>query len=184
MRLFVAVNFDDEVKKKILLVQDELRSKALKGNFSRAENFHITLAFLGDLEKSGDKAVDGMSEKLFSIMDEIKAPPFEIRFDKTGCFTHSRKELWWIGADRSSPGFPVLLSIHAQLLSRLLEAGFSIDTRAFNAHITLAREVKHDERITLDKPDIGMKVERISLMNSERIRGVLTYTEIYGKNLG
>ena len=182
MRLFVAINFNDEIKKQILLVQEQLRSQAFKGNFSRSENLHITLVFLGEVQKE-------KLESLFQIMDEIKAPPFEIRFNSTGCFTHSRKELWWIGADRSpgtdgSPGFPVLLSIHAQLLSRLLDAGFPVDTRPFKAHITLAREVKHSERITLYKPDIKLKVDRISLMKSEQISGVLTYTEIFGKKLG
>ena len=184
MRLFVAVNFSDEIKKQILLLQEQLRSRALGGSFSRSENFHITLAFLG--ETSGEplgKTVGEKLENLFRIIDKIEAPPFEIRFNSTGCFAHSRKELWWIGADRNSPGFPVLLSVHTQLIARLVDSGFPVDTRPFNAHITLAREVRHSEKITLDKPDIKFRVNRISLMKSERISGVLTYTEIYGKNL-
>jgi len=177
MRLFVAINFSEEIKKQILSVQEQLRSRVLKGNFSRSENFHITLAFLGN-------APEEKLESLFQIMDDLKAPPFEIRFNSTGCFSHSHKGLWWIGADRNSPGFQVLLSIHAQLLDRLLDAGFPVDTRPFNAHITLAREVKYSEKVVLDKPDINMRVDRISLMKSEHIHGVLTYTEIFGKKLG
>jgi len=176
MRLFIAVNFSDEIKKQIQLVQDQLRSQASGGSFSRSENFHITLVFLGETPEE-------KTESLFRIIDAIEAPLFDITFNRTGCFTHSRKELWWIGADRNSLGFPVLLSIHAQLISRLLDAGFPTDTRPFNAHITLAREVKHVERIVLDKPDIKPCINRISLMKSERIRGVLTYTEIYTKKL-
>ena len=176
MRLFVAVNFSDDVKKQILLVQEQLRSQALKGNFSRSENLHITLAFLGDTR--------GEPENLFRIIDGIKASPFEIYFNRTGCFTHSHKELWWLGADPKRAGFPVLLSVNTQLLDRLLNAGYPVDTRPFNAHITLAREVRHEGQIILDKPDIKVKVDRISLMNSERIRGTLTYTEIYCKKLG
>ena len=174
MRLFAAVNFSDEIKRQILIVQEQLRSRALSGNFSRSENFHITLAFLGETPEE-------KLESLFGIIDKIEAPAFEIRFNSTGCFTHSRKELWWIGADRNSSGFPVLLSIHKQLLTRLLAAGFHVDTRPFNAHITLGREIKHSGPIILDKPDIKLNANRVSLMKSEHVRGVLTYTEIYGK---
>jgi len=174
LRLFIALNFNDDVKKQILAVQEQLRSQSSGGNFSRSENFHITLVFLG--ETSDEKL-----KTIFRIMDEIEFPPFEVRFNSTGCFTHSRKELWWIGADRKSSGFPVLLSMHRQLLARLVDAGFPVDARPFNAHITLGREIKHINRIMLDKPDIGQKMDRLSLMKSERLGGVLTYTEIYGK---
>jgi len=174
MRLFAAVNFSDEIKKQIMIVQDQLRSQAQRGNFSRSENFHITLVFLGETPEE-------KLELLFRIFDEIEAPAFELRFNTTGCFTHSRKELWWIAADRNSSGFPVLLSIHKQLLARLLASGFTADTRPFNAHITMGREIKHSGPIILDRPDIKLSVNRISLMKSEHIRGVLSYTEIYGK---
>ena len=175
MRLFIAVNFSEETKKQILLVQEQLRSRAIAGNFSRSENLHITLAFLGETPES-------RLENIFRIIDAVDAPPFEICFNSTGCFVHSRKELWWIGADRNSPGFPVLHSVHRQLISRFADAGFAVDTRPFNAHITLGREVKHSGKIILDKPDIRVKISRISLMKSERLRGVLTYTEIFGKD--
>jgi len=42
----------------------------------------------------------------------------------------------------------------------------------------LGREVKHSGQITLNCDEIKVKVERISLMKSEHIRGVLTYTEL------
>jgi len=179
MRLFIAVNFSDEVKNKILALQEELKNQVLrnnvtKGNFSRRENFHITLAFLGETPEE-------KLETLFRIMEDLNPPPFEIHFNSTGCFSHSRKELWWVGADRNCPGYKVLGDIHALLLNRLLEAGFPVDTRPFNAHITLGREIKHTEPVILEKPDIIVKADRISLMKSERIQGALVYTELFGK---
>ena len=176
MRLFIAVNFPREVKNKILDTQEQLRGQSLRGNFTRSENFHLTLAFLG--ETPGEKV-----SELCEIVKEIKAVPFEISFTHTGCFTHSRKELWWIGADPNDPGLLQLKSIHRQLLDNLLNAGFSVDTRPFSAHITLGREIKHSGSIVLDRPDIAVRVDRISLMKSEHISGKLTYTEIFAKQI-
>jgi len=176
MRLFIAVNFSDEIKNAILKVQGHLRSQSARGNFTRPENLHLTLAFLGETP-------EGNLDCLYTIIEGIKSPSFSIRFNRTGCFTHSRKELWWMGAEGSSPGLSSLKSIHDKLIRDLLDAGFSVDERPFNAHITLAREVKHFNPITLDCPEIILNVNRVSLMKSEHIGGLLTYTELAGRDL-
>ena len=172
MRLFIAVNFPDEVKKTILDVQEQLCLQTVRGSFTRPENLHLTLAFLGETPE----------EKLpclFKIMEKIQPSPFEVIFNYTGYFSHSHKELWWIGADKCSPGISMLDSIHAQLLTELPDAGFSVDKRPYNAHITLGREIKHSSPITLECPEIKVAVHNVSLMKSERIRGILTYTELF-----
>ena len=171
MRLFIAVNLNDKTRKLLLEVQEQLRSQCFTGNFTRPENLHLTLAFLGETPEDS-------LPFLFRIMEEIKVSPFEISFNHTGCFSHSRKELWWIGAGKNDPGLQLLNGIHGQLLSRLLDAHFSVDERPFNPHITLGREIKHSGPITLALPEITVKADRISLMKSERLRSVLTYTEL------
>ena len=176
MRLFIAVNFSDEIKTRILALQEELRSRVLRGSFTRPENLHLTLAFLG--ETSADRLED-----LFRIIERVQSPPFKIRFTRTGCYTHSRKELWWIGMDSKSPELPLLRSINTQLSGSLINESFPVDTRPFNAHITLGREIKHTDPIIMDDPDIAVNVNRISLMESKRVRGLLTYTELFGKKL-
>ena len=171
MRLFIAVNFTDEVKKRLLEIQERLRSQSLSGNFTRPENLHLTLAFLGETPEE-------KLSSLFQIIEDIKVTPFEVFFNHTGCFIHSRKELWWIGAGENDPGLRQLGDIHGQLLSRLLDARFSVDERPFNPHITLGREIKHSRPISLCCPEITVSINRICLMKSERIKGVLTYTAL------
>jgi 2'-5' RNA ligase len=177
MRLFIAVNFSDEIKDRLFAIQEQLRSQAARGSFSRPENFHLTLAFLGE---TGPHGLSGEKlEILFRLLEEIQSPGFEISFNRTGCFTHSKKELWWIGADPDCPDLPLLKSIHGHLVSRLEEEAFPVDKRPFSAHITLGREIKHARPIILDKPDISVKVNHISLMKSEHVKGKLTYTELH-----
>jgi len=174
MRLFIAVNFPGETKKLILHVQEQLRSQARRGSFTRQENFHLTLAFLGETPEE-------KIPRLFTIMEKIKPATLELTFNRTGCYTHSRKELWWIGIDKNSPGISILDGIHAQLLDELPGAGFLVDKRPFNPHITLGRDIKHNDPILLECPEIKITVHTISLMKSENIHGVLTYTELFNK---
>jgi len=178
MRLFIAVNFGDEIKSKILKVQELLRSQSTRGNFTRPENLHLTLAFIGEIQ---GEPIEEKLKDLCTIIENIDSPPFDVPFNRTGCFTHSRKELWWIGAEPGVLGS--LKAIHSKLIRDLPDAGFPVDERPFNAHITLAREVKHLEPIVLACPEIILKVNRVSLMKSERLKGVLTYTELMGRDL-
>ena len=170
MRLFFAINFTSQEKSQILEVQEYLRSQALKGNFTKPENLHLTMVFLGETPEQ-------KLPQLMNIMEKIHFSQFEINFNHTGCFHRNRTELWWLGADKHK-GLSLLLDIHKQLLELLKEAGFNFDTRSFKAHITLGREVKSAFSINLSCPGIIVKVDRISLMKSERNDRGLTYTEL------
>ena len=189
MRLFIAVNFSDEVKSRILKIQDQLRCQASKGSFTRPENLHLTLAFLGETREGElgtlSRILDDIQWKQkLSETQQLPPPPFDILFNHTGCFTHSGKELWWIGAAPDCPGIPLLQVIHGQLVNRLANNGFAVDKRPFNAHITLGREIKHTSPIVLEMAEvITVRVDRVSLMKSEHIRGMLTYTELMGRSL-
>ena len=57
MRLFIACQFSREAQQEIERVRDELRRHAEKGNFTRSENFHLTLAFLGEI---GEEKIDSI----------------------------------------------------------------------------------------------------------------------------
>jgi 2'-5' RNA ligase len=179
MRLFISVNCDDKVKAQLLSVQEMIRAKSVKGNFSRPENLHLTLIFIGEI--SADKI-----PLIASVIDKaLKTPvaPFTLAFSTTGCFTHSNKELWWIGTERNDPSLGILKSIRGRIADGLFSEGINFDNRPFNPHITLGREIKHTSPIIILKQEIMYPVNRISLMKSERVSGILTYTEIAGWGL-
>ena len=179
LRLFISVNFDSAVKEQLLEIQGQLRSQCARGNFTRSENLHLTLAFLGETPEEQVPSILKIIEDVRIAPDVLpEAGHFEISFSHTGCFTHSHKELWWIGVDENCPGLCRLKAIHGELIRHLSDAGISVDKRPFNPHITLGREVKHLQQITLNCSEIKAKVNRISLMKSERIGGKLAYSEL------
>jgi 2'-5' RNA ligase len=59
MRLFIAIHFSPGVREVLLSAIDSLRAQAVSGNFTRPENLHLTLAFIGDrTTRFGREAID------------------------------------------------------------------------------------------------------------------------------
>lgn len=175
MRLFLAVNFDDATKHRIQAVQQRLREVA-QGDFSRPENLHLTLAFLGEVPVQKAAAVR-------RAMDRTRAVTLHLTFDQTGSFRRDGGDIWWIGLAEN----PALFRLQQELCGNLIAEGFRLEKRRFSPHITLARRVRLQQEVDrsaiLGAP-FDTSVDAVSLMRSERLSGVLTYTEQYSVRAG
>ena len=169
MRLFVAINFNDETRAQLLFVRDKLRSESKYGKFSEPENIHLTLIFLGECD-----AKQATSAK--AAMDAVSFKPFPVRIERIGRFNRDGGDVWWAGVQESKP----LIAMQAELTNKPIEAGFVLDKRKYSAHITFGRQVVTDATPEHVQP-FGENINCIELMKSERINGKLTYTAIYTK---
>ena len=167
VRLFAALPLSTEVKNALLESITGLKKQG-QGNFSRPENLHLTLAFVGETERI-DAAVEALSK--------LDAACFELCLSGSGCFDH----LLWAGIAHN----PALESLAAQTQMLLREAGFVLEEREFIPHITLVRNYTpfDGETPQFAPAEICMTVTHLSLMRSEQIGGKLTYTEVFGKEL-
>lgn len=174
MRLFFAITFPPSVRLSLIRIQDHIRSSAVRGNFTREANIHLTLAFLGEVPS-------GEVENLCSIMDQLDGKPFTLPIN---CIGYFGRDIWWAGAACDAD----LAYVQAQLASKLRTAGYRVDERPFSPHITLARQVRlrgSIERGQVAGPITPLNVhcDRISLMESTSIDGRLTYIELHGRSL-
>jgi RNA 2',3'-cyclic 3'-phosphodiesterase len=93
---------------------------------------HLTLAFLGELT----------DEQLASVRDATmhtvrQCASFSYSLSGLGIFGSPRRpSVIWIGITEPSE---LLLRVHRVLNTELLQRGFSVDTRPFSPHFTLAR---------------------------------------------
>lgn len=166
MRLFIAINFDEETKARLLEVQSRLKT-AGRGNFSHPENIHLTLVFLGET------APERLGE-IRTVMDSLRVPKLRLSFDRAGNFG----DLWWLGLAQNKE----LLTLQRELFEGLKQAGFPLENRRFSPHITLARQFRPHGLLDKDwllGESFSTGADRVSLMLSERIAGKLTYTEQY-----
>jgi len=168
MRLFIAIEPDDGARTRITELRDTLRSRSERGRFTRTENIHLTLAFLGECDPE-------KTEKVKIIMDSLRFERFFLLIDRIGKFRRDGGDIWWVGISENG----TLTDIRSALAKGLTDAGIDIDER-FDAHMTIGREIRTDERPRATE-GITSVVNSLCLMRSDRIDGVLKYTEIYKK---
>ena len=164
MRLFIAILLDKELKDALRSVQNEMRRRGVEGNYTRGDNLHLTLAFIGDYPDP---------EAVLDAMGDVRFEPFTLRLGGLGSFG----DTLWAGLEASAELDALVRRLHHALAEKELP----FDRKAFRPHITLIRKplFRRDPRFeTLSIPETEMTVGRISLMLSTRGKNCMIYTEL------
>lgn len=166
MRLFIAIQLNNEMKDALTDLQDRMRSLGVRGNFTKRENLHLTLGFIGEYPDPYD---------VKDILETIDFEPFRIQLDGIGSFG----SLWWAGLD----GGDETKALAKRLRRALADAGIPYDRKKFSPHITLVRKPvtrtgRIPEEILQNPPTASMTVDHISLMRSDRGKSGMIYTEL------
>ncbi len=166
MRLFIAINFDKRIKDALIEVQDKMKMQGVRGNFTKPENLHLTLAFIGEY---------GDPDFVKDVIEEIRIAPFDITLDGMGSFGN----LWWAGMKKSDK----LETLARILRRRLAENDIPFDRKRFNPHVTLIRKPESVMPLSPNDyadiiHDVSMTVDHISLMRSDRGKNGMIYTEV------
>lgn len=171
MRLFIAILLDKAVKDGICSVMEEMRAHSVRGNFTRRENLHLTLAFLGETKARELPA-------LRKVMESAAGGPFTMEFGGIGYFPRREGPLYYLEVRRT----PALLSLQSRLRDALSGAGYRTEDKAFRPHLTLGRTVVLERGFSAGavSPDLpGQPVSRFCLMESRREAGRLVYTPLF-----
>ena len=67
MRLFIAIQFNDEIIEALNELQEDLRDQGMEGHYSRSENLHLTLAFIGEYGDP-EEVMDALEYTTLSIL--------------------------------------------------------------------------------------------------------------------
>src|SRR5690606_28768630 len=131
MRLFIAINFEEQVKEKIQEIIEDLEKNSFQGRFVGKEHLHLTLEFLGEIPEE-------RVEKIKSIMDKPSYNPFVLKLSQIGYFKRHEGNIYWLGLDQNKS----LIDTQRTLHKLLDEEGFKLEDRPYKPHITLGRKVK------------------------------------------
>jgi len=177
MRLFIAIEFSEEIKAELENNAALLRRNCKHGTFTRRENFHLTLAFLGQVSSS-------RISELTAIMDACASSPISLTIGHMGRFKRREGDILW----RLIEEEPTLLHLQKDLAVRLKAHGFVLEEHDFKPHLTLARRaVLKDEVKLIDlsaqTPTLSYMANSMSLMLSEQQNGKLTYTALHRTRL-
>jgi 2'-5' RNA ligase len=156
-RVFFAL-WPDSAACEALAVLSAQTAKRCGGRPVPAGNLHLTLAFLGDVDR-------GRVEDARRAAAKVKARPFELVLDRVGTFKRAR--VAWAGC--RSPD-PALLQLAAALAQALRDEAFVLEARPFAPHLTLVRDLR-DKVADEAMPPVGWTAQSIALVESDRRSG-------------
>lgn len=135
------------------------RGRALRaecgGRLMRRDTVHMTLAFLGDVATA---RLDVLEE----VAGAVRGERFALGLDRVGGW-HGHRVL--CSGCETVP--PPLQALAAELSARLRAAGFELDARAFNPHVTLVRNALRSPGHA-EAPPLRWPVASFVLVASER----------------
>ena len=119
-----------------------------------AQNYHLTLAFLGEVESS-------RLDSLRAAAGSVHTAAFDLVLDTFGHW--SRAGSAWLGSSRPKPAAAVLA---ATLWAALEPLGFTPETRPFVPHLTVLRRCRRCE-LPASPPPVRWPVREFVLVRSE-----------------
>jgi 2'-5' RNA ligase len=171
MRCFIAVDLAEELKQKVINLQEQLPKDGLK--LVEKENMHFTLKFLGEIDEESIKKV---SQQMRQVAATTK--PFTILISGIGVFPNENYiRVVWLGGDNEDKDFIKLHQAVDDIMADIFKKEKPVP------HLTLARVTKKinlaqfiaDNRSTA----IGeMTVERIKLKKSDLTRKGPIYEDV------
>jgi 2'-5' RNA ligase len=152
MRLFVALDIDPEIRRRIGEFRDRMRPYAPDVHWVAPETFHITLQFLGET---------GKHDAIHNALQQVRATAVGVIFRATGFFPNAKSpRVFWVGieADRNLQQ----LALH---IGEVLEPlGFVREAAPFKPHLTLARAGSGRPRpVRGEQSAVGLRVVGIKL---------------------
>src|SRR5688572_27511877 len=130
MRLFLAIELPDDVRNHLLVARQRLETGLPKIAYTKPQNLHLTLKFLGDVDK---KRVEGIVESL----SKISTQRIELQASGIECFP-ARGAVRIVTAAMSGT-IPPLRALVENIEQRCKFLGFEREQRAYKPHVTLGR---------------------------------------------
>ena len=179
-RIFIAINFPEEIKRQLEKFQSKWPELPIR--WTKPENLHITLIFLGYL-------ADEELPEVLKITKEVasKHKPFLINLTKIlyGPPKKMPPRMVWVEGEKSKG----LANLQIDLEKSLTSSGkikFEPEERSFTSHITLGRiktwefrQIELEERPEVNEDIfLSFDVSSIEVMESELKRAGPEYTTL------
>jgi len=135
MRVFIATDIDDEIRRGMGKLQKQLQAKVdirkSDVKWVAPEAMHLTLKFLGEIK-------DEQAVEVCNITKDVagRYSCFDLDIESVGFFGGSSARVLWVGAGQ---GKDRLLDLQKDIEQQLTASGWPPETRRFSGHLTLCR---------------------------------------------
>ncbi|MCI0337288.1 MAG: RNA 2',3'-cyclic phosphodiesterase [Acidobacteria bacterium] len=132
MRTFIAIEIPAEAKSALTAMQNELRRAGADVTWTNPDNIHLTLKFLGEIDK---KLISEVEKVCLETSAEV--PAFTMGIKGIGVFPNARHpRVLWVGL---SGEIEILERLQEHLDERLTSIGFDSEEKDFQPHLTVGR---------------------------------------------
>lgn len=183
IRSFICIVLPEELKAKIAELQSGLKREPVDVSWTKPENVHLTLKFLGEVEEA----------RLEQVKEAVNQAAqaharFELIAHGCGVFPSEKNpRVLWVGLKDESGALQPLVQ---KIEERLGAVGFAEEDRPFRAHLTIgrvrsgrnARELAQ-KLIATNFPAHRITVERLVLMRSDLKPTGAVYTPLHSAEL-
>ena len=172
MRVFISMDIPKNILEKIKSIQKKIPE--FEGKFTEAENLHLTLKFLGDVDEE-------TLMKVRNRLREVKFKSFETQISEIGVFSPSFIKIVWLHMTNC-------LELQKEIDEKLSDL-FEKEKR-FMGHLTIARvkTIKNkkeflEELGKVSFPKIEFKVKNFKLKKSTITKEGPVYENLEGYDL-
>jgi len=162
MRCFIAIDLPDNVLRKVIQLKERLSTRVSTVRWTRAEQIHLTLKFLGEVPDSDVPVVCEYAQEVASQFE-----PMEFQVAGLGCFPpRGGVRIVWVGmADPTGE----LLRCQRACENAFADLGFKKEGRPFHPHLTIGR---------VNNPRESDEIRRILKSNEDFDAGSYTADEL------
>jgi 2'-5' RNA ligase len=189
VRLFVAVDVGDDVRREVARVVGTLAGKLEaaarppKVVWVKPQALHVTIKFLGEVDAAGVERLETL------LAPPIPLEPFIIEWRGVGVFPdHRHPRALWIGV---ANGARPLAALEAEVSRRIAgDAAFELGERAFAPHLTVGRVKMAGEGVdwvnalrAVEVRSVTSLVDRVTLYRSQLSQFGPNYTGLISASL-
>jgi 2'-5' RNA ligase len=133
IRCFIAIHLPHDILIRISNYIKDLKKQSDDVRWVRADNIHLTLKFLGEIDSTKVKLV---KECLYLLSDEFSS--FSLSISGSGCFPGKKHpRVFWLGMEQGKEN--PLFGVHNWIEKQLSDLDFEKEKRRFSPHLTLGR---------------------------------------------
>lgn len=180
MRAFIGIEIPEELKQKIIDLQEKFEDFDIK--FVEKENLHFNLKFLGETD---EEKIEKIKKILKEITEQFES--FEVKVHGMGVFPNKNYiRVVWLGVKE---GYQQMLALAESVENAVVSLGF--EKGKFEPHLTLGRVRSGRNRNELllairknENADIGsFKIKEIKIIESKLSPKGPVYEEIFSAHL-
>ena len=171
MIVFAGMELPEAAKDCCKALQEQLRLKAT-GSFVRRENFHVTLAYFGDV---GETKLN----KIKTVFSRHPFPKSELELNRLSSFNGFKGDQIVFLADAQES----LIAYRNALTEDWKKEAIAIDEKPFTPHVTLVRaKQKHVPLNDISVTPVTMEAGQIVLFHAYSHAGMRIYDPIFTIN--